>query len=52
MSTKTYTPRLAEKYKKEVVPGINEKIWLHIHNGSTEVGKDLFESWREWISNR
>ena len=36
MSTVTYTPRLADKYKKEVVPALMKKFDYNIYYASTE----------------
>ena len=47
MSTQNYTPRLAEKYKKEVVPALMKKFGYTSVMQATEAGKNLFEPWNQ-----
>ena len=48
MSTKTYTPRLADKYKKEVVPALVKKFSYTFGDAGSQAGEDLPEPWCEW----
>ena len=48
MSTTKYTPRLADKYKKEVVPALMKKFGYKSSNAGSQAGKDLSEPWCEW----
>jgi hypothetical protein len=43
MSTRTYYPRLADKYKKEVVPALVKKFGY----AGSEAEEDLLEPWCE-----
>ncbi len=51
MATKTYSPRLADKYKKEVVPALVKKFGYKCGNASSKIGKDLSEPWCQWRRN-
>ncbi len=51
MSTKTYTPRLADKYKKEVVPALVKKFGYTSVMQAPKLEKICLEPWCEWSCN-
>ncbi len=45
MSTKSYSPRLADKYTKEVVPALVKKFSYDTVMQAPKLEKNLFEPW-------
>ncbi len=45
MSTKSNTPRLADKYTKEVIPALMKKFSYKTVMQAPKLNQDLFESW-------
>jgi large subunit ribosomal protein L5 len=52
MSTTKYTPRLASKYKAEVVPALMKRFGYKSIMQVPKSGKNLFEPWRKRSGER
>ena len=51
MATTTYTPRLADKYKKEVVPALMKKFGYKTVMQAPSLEKICLEPWCERCGN-
>jgi len=50
MSTVKYTPRLADKYTKEVIPALSKKFGYKSVMQTPKLEKNLHQPWCKWRS--